>query len=48
MATKPSTIAPQASSNAAHSMGAILLGVVAVPVLSLLGIGAPFGGGEGP
>ena len=28
--------------------GAILLGFVAMPVLSLLGIGAPFGGGEGP
>lgn len=28
--------------------GAILLGFVAMPVFSLLGIGAPFGGGEGP
>jgi formate hydrogenlyase subunit 3/multisubunit Na+/H+ antiporter MnhD subunit len=28
--------------------GAILLGFAAIPVLSLLGIGAPFGGGEGP
>lgn len=28
--------------------GAILLGFVATPVLSLLSIGAPFGGGEGP
>jgi len=28
--------------------GAILLGFLAVPLLSLLNIGAPFGGGEGP
>jgi len=30
------------------ALGAILLGFIAVPVLSLLSIGAPFGGGEGP